>query len=286
MQGESLEPIMASTTGPASELSDPQVREIVQAHHFLFCCGLHRSGTTLLFRMLREHPEMSGFTNNQVATEWLALEDEGQFLQSVYPPGIVYGGPGSFAFSPGAHLTEESDLLTPENKAALARDWLPYWDLTKRFLLEKSPPNILMTRFLQSAFPNTSFVAIVRHPVAVSLATTKWSTRTLDSLIEHWLVAHEILERDMQRLQRGMTVKYETLISAPEETLGKIYAFLEVAPHPTTFEATTEHNQRYFAQWREMAQNPETRASVQEWIGRYEDRARAFGYSFQDLNIW
>jgi hypothetical protein len=263
-----------------------QAREIAQAHHFLFCCGLHRSGTTLLFRMLREHPEMSGFTNNKVATEWLALEDEGQFLQSVYPPGIVYGGPGSFAFSPGAHVTEDSDLLTPDNNAQLALDWFPYWDLTKRFLLEKSPPNILMTRYLQSAFPHTSFVTIVRHPVAVSLATTKWSTRTLDSLIEHWIVAHEILEKDTPHLKHAMTVKYETLIAEPNPTLRKIYAFLGVPPkEETTFEATTEHNQKYFAQWREMMQNPETSASVKEWIERYEPRVRAFGYSLQDLDV-
>ena len=263
-----------------------QAREIAQAHHFLFCCGLHRSGTTLLFRMLREHPEMSGFTNNKVATEWLALEDEGQFLQSVYPPGIVYGGPGSFAFSPGAHVTEDSDLLTPDNNAQLALDWFPYWNLTKRFLLEKSPPNILMTRYLQSAFPHTSFVTIVRHPVAVSLATTKWSTRTLDSLIEHWIVAHEILEKDTPHLKHAMTVKYETLIAEPNPTLRKIYAFLGVPPkEETTFEATTEHNQKYFAQWREMMQNPETSASVKEWIERYEPRVRAFGYSLQDLDV-
>ncbi len=235
--------------------------------------------------MLREHPEMSGFTNNQVATEWLALEDEGQFLQSVYPPGIVYGGPGSFALAPEAHLTESSELLTPENNAQLAVDWFPYWDLSKQYLLEKSPPNILMTRFLQSAFPNTSFVAIVRHPVAVSLATTKWSARSLESLLEHWLVAHEILQQDIPHLKNAMTIKYETLIAEPEGTLREIYAFLGVPPHPTTFDATTEHNRRYFAQWRTMAKEPETRASVEEWTARYEPRVRAFGYSLQDLEL-
>jgi len=276
---------MTPTTGQSTSINFDQAREIVDAHDFLFCCGLHRSGTTLLFRMLREHPEMSGFTNNQVATEWLALEDEGQFLQSVYPPGIVYGGPGSFAFSAGAHLTEDSELLTPDNKAQLAIDWFPYWDLTKRFLLEKSPPNILMARFLQSAFAHTSFVTIVRHPVAVSLATTKWSTRSLDSLIEHWIVAHEIAAADQAFLRHAMTIKYEKLIAEPEGTLRSIYAFLGVEPHPTTFEATTEHNNKYFAQWREMSKTPETSAAVQEWIERYEPRVRAFGYSLKDLDL-
>jgi len=285
MQQESLEPILTATTDPASSLTFSQAWEFAQTRHFVFLCGLHRSGTTLLFRMLREHPEMTGFANNKVSTNWTPLEDEGQFLQGVYPPALCYGGPGNFAFAPEAHLTEESELLTPENKAQLAADWFPYWDLSKSYLLEKSPPHLLMTRFLQSVFPNSSFVILVRHPVAVSLATTKWSTRSLDSLIEHWLVAHEIAETDRPYLRRAMTVKYETLVEEPAATLRQIYAFLGVAPHETSFEATTEHNQKYFAQWQDLAANPENGVSIPECVTRYDTRVRAFGYSLQDLNM-
>jgi hypothetical protein len=82
-----------------------------------------------------------------------------------------------------------------------------------------------------------------------------------------------------------MTVRYETMVEEPAATLREIYAFLGVEPHETSFEATTEHNQRYFAQWLEMAKNPETSPSIQEWIARYETRVRAFGYSLQDLEM-
>lgn len=273
---------MASTTESNSALNLKQTQDLVEAHQFVFICGLHRSGTTLLFRMLREHSAMSGFMNNKVATEWLALEDEGQFLQSVYPPGVVYGGPGRFAFAPEAHLTEESELLTPENKALLAHEWFPHWDLAKPYLLEKSPPNLVMTRFLQSVFPNSFFVIIERHPVAVALATEKWSPTGMDSLIEHWLVAHETFETDRPHLQRVMTVKYETLVSEPAAALRGIYAFLKVEPCATTFDATTEHNQKYFARWRELEKDPETSASIQECITRHEKRVSAFGYSLKN----
>ena len=67
--------------------------------------------------------------------------------------------------------------------------------------------------------------------------------------------------------------------------MGKIYAFLGLAPAPTTFQASEEHNQRYFAQWRELRNNPETSGVIQECIDRYEARARAFGYSLQDLDV-
>ena len=285
MQQESTELMFTATTDPTSSRTLSQIQEITESHHFVFLGGLHRSGTTLLFRMLREHPEMTGFWNNKVASEWTPLEDEGAFLQGVYPPALCYGGPGSFAFASESHLTESSELLTPENKAQLGADWFAYWDLSKHYLLDKTPQNILMTRFLQSVFPSSSFVTIMRHPVAVSLATTKWTTRRLASLIEHWLVAHETFETDRPHLQRVMTVGYETMAEDPMTTLREIYAFLGVAPHGTSFEPTTEHNQRYFARWREMAKDPQTSASIQECIARYEPRVRAFGYSLENLEM-
>jgi hypothetical protein len=274
-----------SISEPGSALSPKQVEDIVQAHHFIFLGGLHRSGTTLLFRMLREHPEMSGFENNQVKEEWLAPEDEGQFLQTVYPPAVFYGGPGKFAFASEAHMTEESELLTPENKTLLAAQWFPYWDLTKRYLLEKSPPNLIWMRFLQSVFPNSSYVAIERHPVAVSLATEKWSSTALNSLVEHWLVAHETFEQDRPHLRHIMVVKYENMVADPAGTLPVIYKFLGLETAPTTFEPTTEHNQRYFAKWNELAKNPETSGVIQDCIARYETRVNAFGYSLKDLDL-
>jgi hypothetical protein len=100
MQQESLETIVTATTDPASSLSVGQAEEIALSHHFVFLAGLHRSGTTLLFRMLREHPEMSGFANNKVAAEWTPLEDEGQFLQVYIPRRYVTGDPAALPLHP------------------------------------------------------------------------------------------------------------------------------------------------------------------------------------------
>ena len=69
--------------------------------------------------MPAEHPDASGFRDTGVP------EDEGQHLQSVYRPARAHGGPGRFGFDPGAHLTEDSPLVTDENRARLAADWEP-----------------------------------------------------------------------------------------------------------------------------------------------------------------
>src|ERR1700687_3185417 len=106
------------------------INSLSAKHHFIFVGGLHRSGTTALCRMIQSHPLASGFRNTGVD------EDEGQFLQSIYPTDAHFGGPGGFGLHLDAHMTEDSPLL-PAAKAGLFRAWAPYWDLTKPFLVEK-----------------------------------------------------------------------------------------------------------------------------------------------------
>ncbi len=91
-------------------------------YKFIFLCGLHRSGTSPLFRILREHPQISGFFNTGVP------EDEGQHLQTVFPAAKVYEGPGRFGFAREAHLTDESGLVMAENRQKLFAEWSKYWD--------------------------------------------------------------------------------------------------------------------------------------------------------------
>src|SRR5438477_2890710 len=84
---------------------------------YVFICGLHRSGTSVLGRNVAKLENCTGFKDTGV------VEDEGQFLQDVYPTGEAYGGAGKFGFDPRAHLTESSPLLTPQNALKLRQSW-------------------------------------------------------------------------------------------------------------------------------------------------------------------
>jgi hypothetical protein len=246
----------------------------MEGHQLVFLAGLHRSGTTLLARLLAAHPEISGFSGTDVPA------DEGQHLQTVYPAAKVYGGPGRFGFAPESHLTEESSLATDESARRLFEEWSRHWDLSRSVLLEKSPPNLLKTRFLQSLFPRSAFVVVLRHPIPVSLATAKWRrTRRYHRLLQHWLRCYELFRADRDWLERVHVVRYEDLVREPEPVLRGIFGFLGLEPIPPSEPVQPGADERYFRRWRELQRDPRMRAYLTLASLRYERRARRFGYS-------
>jgi hypothetical protein len=261
---------------------------VVDPARLVFVGGLHRSGTTPFARALAEHPDVSGIHDSP------AREDEGQHLQRVYPKAKVYGGSGRFAYAAAAHLTEASPLVSPENADAMVRAWEPYWDSSARLLVEKSPPNIVMGRFLQACFPGSAYVVVVRHPVTVALSNKKWrrlsSTnprkfRSLSGLVDHWLVAHDILAADLPHLRRAMVVHYEDLVERPEPELERVREFLGLESPLMSSSLTAGHSSSYEQWWLDL-RNPFRPGGWQRRIieRRYGDRIRAHGYDPDDLS--
>ncbi len=277
------EPARAAARAP--EASGPWVARAVPAlpvaaheldrHTFVFVCGLHRSGTSLLFELLRSHPEVSGFRDTGVP------RDEGQHLQSVYPASDTHGRPGQFGWNPAAHLTEASPLVSRASREALFAQWAPYWDLSRPFLLEKSPPSLIRTRFFQALFPRSKFIVLRRHPVPVALSTRRWTPVPLYSLVHHWVVCHEIWVRDRPFVREAIEISYEALVAEPAATLRAITDFLGAAPFTAVpVRPDPAVNARYFELWNGIKRQPRGRASLGLAELRFERRIRRLGYSF------
>jgi Sulfotransferase family len=207
----------------------------------IFIGGLHRSGTSLLHSILREHPSISGFENTGVP------EDEGQHLQNVYPPAYVFGGIGAFGQHPQAAMTERHPLANPKDAARLWSQWKKHWDLSKEYLLEKTPANIIRLRYLQSIFPQSKFVILLRHPTVVAAASMKFTggKKSLFDLIEHNLHVYDILHKDIPYIKDIQVIRYEDFVEKPDLYLKVLYKWLDIPNFDTDIVIKIDINRRY-----------------------------------------
>jgi len=243
--------------------------------NFIFIAGLHRSGTSLIYQIIRDHPKISGFKNTGVP------EDEGQHLQSVYPTAKFFGGPGKFAFNSKSYMDETHSLATKKLATKLFEEWSKYLDTSKEYLLEKSPPNIIRTRFLQKLFPSSKFIVILRHPLAVSYATKKWSDGSISELIEHYLKAYEtFIEKDMKELNSVHIIHYEDFIANPQDTINKVFDYLKLKPIIIKQEIKQNINERYFLQWNKEKELTKI-IEIEEIYKKFEVRINKLGYTLK-----
>lgn len=242
----------------------------------VFICGLHRSGTSILHKTLSGSEHFSGFHDTGI------FEDEGQHLQTVFPPDMDFGGPGKFAFNKNSRLDESSPLISLENKDKLLKEWGKYWDAQKPIWIEKSPPNLIRMRFFQELFPDAYFITISRHPIAVSLATQKWSRTTIDNLIKHWITAHEIYRSDREKVNKELYFSYEEMVYSPEKVMKAVETFL--GTNISFVNNFKNFNGKYFDIWSEdkiwqfMKKHRKKKS-----IELYEKSINEFGYSLVDF---
>jgi hypothetical protein len=259
------------------------------SQRLLFVGGLHRSGTTPLARALAGHPEISGLSGTGVR------EDEGQHLQGVYPKAKVYGGSGRFANDPRAHLTEQSPLVSAEHASALRRAWDPYWDVERRYLLEKSPPNLVMGRFLQALFPGAPMIVVIRHPVVVALSNKKWRKavssdprkfETITGLVQHWLTAHRTFLADVPHLDPVHVLHYGDLVAQPARELARIEAFLGLGSPISADSIRVGASDPYERTWDSWAGSWWRPGHWQRRLveSRFGHELAAFGYGLDDLS--
>ncbi|GGW86979.1 sulfotransferase family protein [Alteromonas halophila] len=240
--------------------------------NFIFLAGHHRSGTSLLHEILKEHPEISGFSNTGVP------EDEGQHLQTVYKPATEFGGPGKYIFNPASQMTEEHPLATSKSAELLLAQWGKYYDNSKSHFIEKSPPNLIRTRFFQKIFPNSKFIVILRHPIAVSYATKKWSKTSVKSLIEHTVLGYEVFMEDKKKLNNVYVLRYEDFVKNPQVEIDAVFDFLGLKSISVNHDVKKNVNDKYFDMWMEERRKLRNKIALHV-SGKVERRAIRYGYS-------
>jgi hypothetical protein len=201
----------------------PLLRRRVQRRaaglHWIFILGCSNSGTTLLSQTLSLHPEIG------------ALPYEGQFLTPALPRASLYGIGRLFSERPEHFHLLEGDR--PPDGHQVLFDWLRARGRVRRpFLVVKSPPDMMRTRWLQAQVPRCSFIAIVRNGFAVSEGISRRQGCDVQRSARHWARAHEFLLEDSAHLRRFHLLRYEDLCEQPLSTLEAVARFLGVDERP------------------------------------------------------
>ena len=178
-------------------------------------------------------------------------------------------------------MNESHPLATDESANKIFSQWREYYDLSCRYLVEKSPPNIIRTRYLQKLFPNSKFVVILRHPIAVSYATQKWSGTSIESLIEHALLAYEVFLGDMKYIDHVYVLRYEEFVCEPQKTMDSIYEFLGLGSVTIHQKILKDVNDKYFAMWANRHKSLLDRLFHRK-THNLESRINKFGYDMND----
>jgi tetratricopeptide (TPR) repeat protein len=203
--------------------------------------GFPRSGTTLLEKILGNHPCCVG-------------TDESGILATQFRDDIVFG-----ASSPAAALAEIDGFTADELQAGRAEYFrataeFTGKDLEGKWVIEKEP---LLTADLPlplRLFPGGRTLMPLRDPrdVLVSFFFTivplNWSSAPAIGLAEsasyyartmrHWLHL-----REMQDPSRWLESRYEDLVASPETEIGKICGFLDLEPVTEMFHSHRRQDQ-------------------------------------------
>lgn len=193
----------------------------------VFVGGCPRSGTTLVQRLLNSHPAIVGRAEFDYLPEIIQLHS--RIRGAAGDRLIQYGAPGRFD-----HLF--GDLVFQ----LLSGDHLPHGT---RYISEKTPDNIVVFKDLARLFPEARFVAVARDPRAIfaswlavarragkgqtHLGATKSEMAT--SVARYLNTTSRALE---QVASRGHLVRYENLVTDPEQEMKHLATFLEVDYNP------------------------------------------------------
>ncbi len=256
------------------------VTEIAGTQVF-FCIGAAKSGTTLLARVLDQHPD--------IACIWESYALTPRAKASIFNPASQSWHKHGFAQEKVEHWaavwrTQPQALLRRILRKATGRPYLvvsPFQmtmsealaDFAQRcnarVVGDKWPWYIDYLRQVLKAFPQARFVYTVRDPRGLWNSAQRFKRRERgDELLQRMLEQDRRVTPYLERAS-FLTVRFEDLVNEPAETCRQMYAFLgcdfapeylaydpEADPYPHRWDwvpqASRPFDPRHAAKWKEQ----------------------------------
>ena len=204
-----------------------------------FIIGTQKSGTTILARLLDQHPEIACiweayFLNPKIEKSVLnsdsdaylkhgfEIEDVHRWFDRVKhsnPYSLIsrvtrkLSGQYNFNFDPYRDVINEVlDCFAENCNASVVGDKWPWY--------------IDFISYMIRAFPDARFVHTVRDPRGLWNSAQNFKNRKRgDEILNEMLAKNKAIESHLSK-DNFLTVRYEDLINTPEESCSKLYGFL------------------------------------------------------------
>jgi hypothetical protein len=228
----------APDPGPAR---DPEPDQAAVCHDPVFILTASRSGSTLLRFILDTHPEFACPPETMITAACVSLLRSSDILENA-------GSGHQRLVTEAAKLTDEAmatvrDTVDRIYGRYLARRGKPRW-------CDKSLDNLLNAELLAQLYPRARFVCLFRHcmdVIASGVEVCPWGVsrfgfdpyvaehpgNTVAAIGGYWAdCAQMILAFEQSQPGRCWRIRYEDLVTAPEEVAAGLLTFLGAAPAP------------------------------------------------------
>ena len=198
------------------------MHELLDGAKPLFVIGVPRSGTTMLARLLNSHPEI---VQTYETAAFLLFDSMIKNTKRGFKAGILYGKEYSALWSD--HLARSArgiiedfyaDILVEEGRTRLR-----YWG-------DKHPHHDACLPFIERLYPTARYIYLVRDPRDVACSIAEMNECAFPDAMDVWLRISRSYEAFCAEVgpERVHLVRYEDVVVAYEQTLEKIFAWLDV----------------------------------------------------------
>ena len=187
--------------------------DVVSTAGPIFIIGPMGSGTTLMRLIVDSHDDIAIAQETSIMRAYLAHR---------WIPFHRHGGDwyGRLGWS-----EDELDARMREFYAGMFERFAA--EQGKRRWGDKTPWHAWHVRELRRVFPDAVFIAMVRHPGAVSASVSDRFRQSWGGAVTHWInTTTELVQRGIEQGDRLLMVRYEDLVVQPEKTLREVFAWL------------------------------------------------------------
>jgi len=269
----------------------------------IFIFSLPRAGSTLLQRILNQHNDISTAPEPWIALPlFYMLKTEG--TKSIYGHKIlanaVNGFIDSFPNKRDDYLTTAAEFLTKMYSLSSESNSI--------YFLDKTPRYHLIINELLDSFPDAKFIFLWRNPLAIAASMINTWGKGSWNLYMFWIDLYRGIDSMTSSFQnnkeRCIAVKYEDLVTSPDEAILKIMSYLKLEYNENivdTFkhakkidgarrgDPTGQHKYNKVSKgsldnWKKTLANPFRKSwskNYLNWVG--SERLKIMGYDINEL---